>query len=244
VKTSMSAVRVLAWGAAVAFAAATVLQIADYWHLFLQPPNLPETTNLVDRVLGTMAYRTAIWPVFFATGLLFGAGFLALAGLGVAFADRLPAGNRRVALAGSLLLGGILGTVGQLVLVGATKASIDIAYCDCGFKEQEIVSQVWAVMVAQSASEWLVNGATIVAVLAFVAARRLFDGTSMAGAWRTLCIGIALVVLADVAVGLFGRSDELENALRWLLTGALVPIWAIWLGLRHEGISTSPVAAA
>ena len=50
------------------------------------------------------------------------------------------------------------------------QVTIDLSYCDCGFKETEIVSQIWAQMLANGASAWLVNGATVLAAIGVVAA--------------------------------------------------------------------------
>src|SRR5204863_5423010 len=129
----------------------------------------------VDRVLGAIPYRHDIWPIFFTENLLIALGFMALGILGLALAGHVAvADQRRPLLGGALVTAGVLGAAGQLVLVGSVKASIDIPYCDCGFKEQEIVSQVWALMVTQGASEWLVNGAVLLAAIGIAVAGILF----------------------------------------------------------------------
>jgi hypothetical protein len=223
------------------FVVATVLELADRLNLFFQPPNLPASANLVDRVLGSIAYRHDIWPVFFTENLLIGVGFMALSILGVALAAQVAAADqRRPLLGGALVTAGVLGAAGQLVLVGSVKASIDIPYCDCGFKEQEIVSQVWALMVTQGASEWLVNGAVLLAALGIAVAGIVFAGRLGSG-WRTFSWVIAALVVAALLVGLIGRSDDLETALTFLLTGIVVPAWAIWLGLRLPELAAAKV---
>ena len=68
-------IRGLAWALAVLFVAATVLQLVDQLNLVAQPPDLPDSTNLVDRILGQIPYSQAIWPVFFSANLLIGLGF-------------------------------------------------------------------------------------------------------------------------------------------------------------------------
>jgi hypothetical protein len=79
--------RRLSIGIGVAFFVAAILRLVDQLNLVATPPTLPETTNLVDRVLGTITYRNDIWPVFFGTNVLIAIGFAALA------APRLAAGG-------------------------------------------------------------------------------------------------------------------------------------------------------
>src|SRR2546423_5616900 len=188
-----------------------------------------------------MPYRHDIWPIFFTENLLMGVGFMALSILGLALAAQVPeADQRRPLLGGPLVTAGVLGAAGQLVLVGSVKASIDIPYCDCGFKEQEIVSQVWALMVTQGASEWLVNGAVLLAAIGIAVAGIVFAGR-LGSRWTTFSWAIAVLVVIALLVSFIGRTDDLETALTVLLTGILVPLWAVWLGLRFpdRGISAA-----
>jgi hypothetical protein len=231
----MSVIRGLAWGLASLFIAGTLLHLADLLNVFFQPPNLPDSTNLVDRVLGGITYRHNIWPIFFLANLFDGLGFLAVTGLGFALAARMPASDdRRGLLAACLVAGGVLGAAGQLIVIGSVKTSIDIPYCDCGFKEQEIVSQVWALMVTQGAAEWLVNGAVLLAAIGIAIAGAAFGGRAMSDRWGWLSFGISAVVILVLVIGLVGLSEDLDNGLTLLLTGVLVPAWAIWLGLRFD----------
>jgi hypothetical protein len=232
----MSVIRTLAWGLAALFVAATIVHLADQLNVFFQPPNLPESTNLVDRVLATINYRHDVWPLFFAENLLLAFGFMALSGLGFALAARMPANDeRRAVLAASLVVGGVLGTVGQLILIGSVKASIDIPYCDCGFKQQEIVSQVWALMVTQGAQEWLVNGALFLGAIGIAVAGNVFGGGVMPERWTWLSWAISALVILSLVLGFTDLSGDLQT----VLTGLLVPIWAIWLGRRFNSPASS-----
>src|SRR6266487_655223 len=137
----------LAWVVAVAFFLGTVFFAVDRLNLVAQPPTFPDTANLVDRILASIDYRHSIWPVFLATNLLFALGFAAL----VPFAFAMPRGgegSQRPLGPALLALGGVLGAVASLVTVGSVDPSISIPYCDCGFKEQEVISQAWALMIA------------------------------------------------------------------------------------------------
>ncbi len=140
-----------------------------------------------------------------------------------------------------------LGAIGQLVLIGAVKTTIDIPYCDCGFKNEEIVSQVWALMVVQGASDMLVQVASLFAAAGVVVAALAFGGRTMPASWAWLSYAIAI---GFVVVGALSVADVLGDVTQWLtvlLTGILVPAWAFWLasGFRQpEAASGSPELVA
>jgi hypothetical protein len=228
----MRTARWLAWLVGVLFLIGTALQLIDFLNLYATPPDIPETTTMVDARLATYDYRRAIWPVFFLSNLSFGVGFVALTGLGLALASRLSSGDeRRIAIATSLGVAGILGAVGQLILIGATQVTIDIAYCDCGFKETEVVSQIWAQMLANGASQWLVNGAAVLGAIGILAVDASFR-RHMPAAWDIVSWLTATALIAAVLVPQFSLGpEELAFWLQVVASGVLVPIWAIWLGL-------------
>jgi hypothetical protein len=117
--------------------------------------------------------------------------------------------------------------------------TIDIAYCDCGFKETEVVSQIWAQMLADGASRWLVNGAAVLAAIGILAVDASFRGR-MPAAWDIVSWLTATALIAVVLVPRFSLGpEELTLRLQVVVSGLLVPIWAIWLGL-----SLSPRGAA
>jgi hypothetical protein len=234
----MSAIRPLAWAIAVLFVIATILQLADQLNLFFTPPALPDSLNLVQRVLGNIDYRHNIWPIFFAANLLIGLGFGLLSCLGPVLAGRADRDDRRAILAATFIGAGLLGAAGQLVLIGSIKTSIDIPYCDCGFKDQEIVSQVWALMVTQGASEWLVNGAVLFAAAGIAVAGLVFGGSRLSSGWRTYSWVLSGVLLFALVFGFSSLSPDVTNALVLLSTGVLIPIWALWLG--QEFAHSSP----
>jgi len=233
--------RRLSIGIGVLFLLAAILRLIDQLNLVAAPPAHPGD-NLVDRVLNTIPYRHDIWPVFFGTNILVALAFAGLAALGWLLAARMAAtDDRRAWLLGTFVTGGILGAAGQLVLVGAVRAQIDIPYCDCGFKEQEVVSQVWAEMVTQGASAFLIDGALLLGAIGLVVAAGRFAGREMPDRWGWLSIAIAVLVVAWLVLSFVDQGD-LSDGLLLLIIGILVPIWSIWLGLRFG--STSPPATA
>jgi hypothetical protein len=233
-------IRGLAWALAVLFVAATILQLVHQLNLVAQPPDLPESTNLVDRVLGGIPYQQAIWPLFFITNLLIGLGFLVVTALGFALMGATADPDLRVILGASLVAGGILGAAGQALLLGSVKAAIDIPYCDCGFKEQEIVSQVWALMVTRSASDMFVSAAGLLAATGIAAAGNAFR-ERMGDRWRVVSWLVAAVLVLYVVAGFYSVSDDLLTFLSVLTPGILIPVWAIWLGVGFA--SQRPEAA-
>ncbi|HLX34120.1 MAG TPA: hypothetical protein VKR30_02640 [Candidatus Limnocylindrales bacterium] len=230
-------VRTFAFATAGLLIVATLFQLVDQLNLIYQPPAIPEGANLVDRVLALIPYRQQDWPIFLGANLFAGLGFLAVVGLALALAGQVGrSDDRRNLLLWTLASAGLVGLVGQLVLLGAVNASIAIPYCDCGFKNEEIVSQVWAEMVVQSAVQWLIWGASLLAAGGLVISGRLFAGRTMSLAWGwwsylTAALLVVTVVLAYASVG-----GDLSTWLTLAATGIAVPAWAIWLGLRFSAV--------
>jgi hypothetical protein len=241
----MRTLRSVAFGLAGLFFLATLLRLADRLNLVASPADLPASANLVDRVLGSIAYRHDVWPLFFGANILLALGFVAIALLGWLLAARIGLGDdRRALLLGTFAVAGLLGAAGQLILVGSVKASIDVPYCDCGFKQEEVVSQVWALMVSQSASDWLLNGALLIGAGGFVIAASMFGGAEMPDAWAWLSLGIAAVALVALVLGFLDVAGDVPDWLIALASGILIPAWAIWLGRRFPaaGQAAAPTA--
>lgn len=240
-----SMLRTLAMTVAGLFFVATLFQLIDQLNLIYQPPNVPDSANLVDRVTALIPYRHDVWPIFFGANALLGLGFLVIIGLGLVLAGRVArSDDRRNVLLWTLATAGLLGTVGQLILLGAVKASIDIPYCDCGFKTQEIVSQVWAEMVAQSAVQWLIYGATVVGAVGIALAGRLFGGRSMSPSWALLSYGTAILLVISVLLGFADVGGDATSWLTVLVSGVAIPAWALWLGLRFRDADSLESATA
>jgi hypothetical protein len=236
----MRAVRWLAWSVGVLFLIGTALQLVDLLNLYATPPDTG-AANMVEQRLAVQGYRVAIWPIFFLDNLSVGMGFVALTGLGVGLAALLaPPDTRRLAIAVSLGVGGILGAVGQLIVIGATQVTIDLAYCDCGFKETEIVSQIWGQMLLEGARNWLVNGAGVLAAVGIVVVDAAFRAR-LPAAWSILSWLTAAGLIATVVVGVLGVGGDLGLYLLLIVSGVLVPLWTIWLG-ASIGRGSQPAA--
>ncbi len=226
----MRTLRWLAWSAGILFLIGTALQFVDIMNLYATPPETSDTLNMVENRLAIQDYRIAIWPIFFLSNLSIGVAFVAIAGLGLALASLLAIGDaQRIVITTSLGVAGVLGVVGQLILIGATQVTIDLSYCDCGFKETEIVSQIWAQMLLNGASNWLINGALVLSAIGVLAADVAFR-RRMPAAWDIVSWLTAIGLVAAVIVPMLRPEGDLGLYLLALVSGVLVPIWTIWLG--------------
>ena len=225
----MRILRWLAWSVGVLFLIGTALQLVEYFNLWATPPP-PAPLNMVEQRLAVQDYRIAIWPIFALNNFAFALGFIAVAGLGLALAARLGSGDsQRIVLLTSLGIAGVLGAVGQFMVIGAAQVTIDLAYCDCGFKETEIVSQIWGQMLIEGAATWLINAASVLAAIGIVGADIAFR-RRMPAAWDIVSWLTAIGLIATVVVGFINVEGELGFWLQVLVAGILVPVWAIWLG--------------
>lgn len=230
--------RRLCWIVAGLLVVATALQFVDQLNLYAQPPNLPESANMVDRRLGSADYRSAIWPIFFASHFLFGLALLVVVPLAYLVGARLPrTDDRRLVMTSTLAAGALIGAIAELIVVGSVQPTIGLTYCDCGFKEQEVVSQIWAQMLIEGSTVWLLNGAALMLAVGFWLTGTLLRTRGMNETFEWLSRAIAVVFLIPVVLSILETGEEVSNLLAALATGILVPIWAIWLG-RNLGRST------
>jgi len=230
-----------AWLIAIAFILSTILGYVDAFNLVATPPDLPDA-NMVDRTLGSSAYLHAIWPVFLWTNLLSGIGFLAA----VAFASNLAAAAW---IEGGLptfkslaTAGGVIGAIASIIPIGAAQAKVFVQYCDCGFKETEVVSQLWAQMVANDIAFWFLQVAGVVLAIALVALVREWPDRlpPLLRTW-TYITAVALVLAALLATTELLTPDAV-NLLTTAIGVVLIPVWAIWLARSVEataGVATT-----
>ena len=234
----MRPVRWLAWTVGVLFLIGTALQLVDTLNLYVTPPDTG-AASIVQQRLASQDYRVAIWPIFALNNLSFGIAFVAISALGFALAAVLATGDtRRITLVTTLGIGGVLGAVGQLILLGATQVTIDIAYCDCGFKETEIVAQQWAGIVASDISDWLNRVAGVVLAIGLYALVQDAGARipSRLRGW-TLITAVALVLASVVATISPPGLDEIVNVLTSLIGAVLIPVWAVWLARTVDASS-------
>lgn len=230
--------RTLCWILAGLLIAATVLQFVDQLNLYAQPPLLPEAANMVERRLGSQDYRAAIWPIFFASHFLFALALLVVVPLAYILGARLPrTDDRRLVMTSTLAAGALIGAIGELIFIGAIQPTIGLAYCDCGFKDQEVVSQIWGAMLIEGSYRWLLNGTALMLAVGFWVAGTLLRSRGMNEMWQWLSRGIAVAFVVPVVLSILETGEDFANLLAAVATAVLIPIWAIWLG-RNLGGST------
>lgn len=229
---SIALLRPVARIMAVCFVVATVLFVGLALDVFVAPPNLPDAQNLVENILASLDHRAAIWPYDLVSSLLFATALALL----VPFARILGAGagedGRSVLFVWGIGTAGVIGLVGQLIYIGARQVTVDIPYCDCGFKEQEVISQLWAMNLAQGAQSWLLNGTMVLAAIGVLVAGTVFGSGRMPSGLRTLGYALALVLVLSVVVGFLPVDAMIGSLLTALAAGILLPAWAVWAGER------------
>ena len=225
----MRILRWLAWTVGILFLIGTALQLVDFLNLYATPP-AGTPANMVEGRLAAQDYRVAIWPIFAVGNLAFAVGFIALVGLGLALASRVERSRpQRIVIPMTFAVAGVLGAVGQLIVIGAAQVTVDQAYCDCGFKNEEIVSQIWGQMLIEGGTRWLINAASVLAAIGIVGVDVAFR-RRMPAAWDIASWVTAIGLIATVVVGFLSVEGDLPFYLQVLVAGVLVPIWTIWLG--------------
>lgn len=236
-----NAIRRTAWLVAAFGVAATVLTLILSFDLLGAPPVIDSSLDFPSRILANQDFQRSRWPVDLAGTLLFAGLFGAVVLLGALLTGR----TGRVEILGMLGAGGILGIVSQLTYVGAHQAAIDIGYCDCGFRTEEVISQAWGLMLAEGVADWLLQGAAVLLAIGVVYAGQILAVREMPAGWRMLSWALAVVLLVGVALE-FARVDgPLPTLLVGVAAGVLLPIWAGWLAMRlPEGADPGPATQA
>lgn len=229
-----SVLQTLLWVFAGGLVVATILGLGLGFDLFVRPPAIADNLDLPTRLIAIQPFREARWPFEAIATLASALGFGALA-LAAGPLSALAGRDRRAGvLRSAILASGVIGVAANLLYLGATKVTIDLQYCDCGFKTQEVISQFWAIQVANGATDWLNIGAVAFGIVAVSMSAVLFDRSGLPGWWRWLAAGAALFLAVGVVLPLFSDSPlgDLSTA---FATGLLLPAWAIVLALRPNG---------
>ncbi len=239
-----SRVSAFAWIVAIAFIVGTALTYVDRLDLVATPPPLPEGTNMVDRAIAAAGYRQAIYPVFLWTNLAFAVGFAAAVTFGWLVASRWGGTGRLPMFVSFATVGGVIGTLASLIPLGAVNASVWQLYCDCGFKETEIIAGDWAQMVASDVADWFNRFGAVLLALALVAlVREIGDRLPRLFVTWSYVTAVALVGYAVTAV-IGVRAEPLPDLLTTAIGLVLVPVWAVWLGRSIEATAGTAAAEA
>lgn len=223
-------IRRLAWLLAASLLLATLLRIGDNLNVFATPPSLPNG-NLVDRLLGSIPYRQAIWPVYLAWNGLFALAFLLLIPLSTLLARGLGSASGAVRAGTTLLAaGGIIGAVGQVTIIGAVDATISIPYCDCGFKETEVIAQSWAQTLIENATGWLADVGLVLIAIGLIWLARILVARLGRSPFAPLVWIAAGALLVDVAFDRVLQIEALPDLVAIATFGVILPLWAFGIG--------------
>ena len=223
-----TAISRVAWLLAILSVAATVLTLVLAFDLTGAPPPISETADFPTVILSTQSFVQSRWPIDFLGSLLFAVVFGVVALLGALLSAR----TGRVEVLGLLIAGGVLGMASQLTYIGAHQVAVAMPYCDCGFKTEEIISQTWGLLLIDGVADWLLNGAAVLLAVGVVYAGAALAGRGMPAAWRTLSWALAFVLVLGVAVTIIGIDGPIGPLMTAVVTGLLLPIWAVWLAER------------
>jgi hypothetical protein len=242
--TSSSLIRPLSGVIAATFIAATVLLLGLGFDLFVKPPDLPSSNDLVQNLLGRIDFQHAVWPFDLTLNLLFAVGLVSLVPFGRAIGALVsPEDPRTTLFVWAFIVAGILGTAAELIYIGAKQTTIDNAYCDCGYKAQESISQFWALMLIQGVQSWLINGVAVLLAIGVGLSGAVLANRAMPWAWGALSWITAAVLVASLVLSLGHVADPVGPVVQALATGILFPAWAVWLGARFGDRAAAPTGA-
>jgi hypothetical protein len=132
-----------------------------------------------------------------------------------------------------LVVAGVVGIVSQVLNIAVGSAAGPF-YCDCGYKNEEVISLNAALNVGWTMVDWLAIAATTFVGIGIALAGRLVAVSSM---WRTLSLAIAALLLLAVFIRILGSLAfiaafdpfQISDLIVAGTSAILVPIWAILL---------------
>jgi hypothetical protein len=231
-------IRQVGWLVAILGVVATVLTLIVEFNLTGAPPAIDDAADFPTRVLAAQPFNQSRWPLVLAGNLLFAAMFASL----LLLASLLSGRSGRLEPLALLGGGAILGIVSQLTFVGAQQVAIAVAYCDCGFKTEEIISQTWGLMLIGGVATWILNGAAILLAAGAVLVAQALAGRALPATFAPVSWVLAGLLLLSVLLDVIGLEGPVAPLLIAVVSGVLLPYWAWMLatGLPDEA---PPVAA-
>ena len=230
-----SATRVAALLVTVFFVAASVLQVLIVFELLGPRPG--GGVDFIDEVLSGFEWEQDRWPVEFAATLLFGAGFVALGGLGTLLAGLAARGDaRRSLVSGAYLGAGGLGLASQLLWLGVKPTATSPELCECGLRAEEVMSRLMILNVAGETQLWMAIGATLLAAIGAVLIAPVGRRAGMPVGWVWLALAIAILALLAAVLHVL-QAFPADNIVLLVVAGIAVPLWALWIALRTEAIA-------
>jgi hypothetical protein len=235
------------WGAraallaALAFAASTALSALDALNITTPEVHVADGIPLPDRVFAILQNESARFPWVFTATVIAIVSFAALAALGPVLRRGYGGDDPEGSLvSGAFAFGGLIGIAGQLAFLGGQVVATETTYCDCNFKDPQLIARGGVLDLVSSMQTWMIVGVMIAFGIGLIAVATLAARRQAPGGWVLLSrwLGVVLVILAVIRAGL----PPLVSSLGWqidadLITGVgalvvllvLVPWWALWL---------------
>ncbi len=222
--SSAALLRWLCWALAIFVIATAVLSIGINRNILVNPPDLSGVSDFVARLAAISTYDQQALPILLVSNFVGLGVFLIVTVLGVALRGYAAPGSARDVMAVVFILAGTVGVIAQLMLIGLNQAAA-ASYCDCGYKNEELIGLFKALDVGFSVQNWLAIGAlTIVGVAAALAGWLV----NVSAAWRTLSYAIAIGLIVAAALDVINQGD-LGTLVSGFVAGILVTIWAVML---------------
>ena len=234
------------WLAAIAgasFGLAALLTLLDSLNLTAPAPSIPPEAALPDRILAILQNQSERFPVVLIASLIAVAAFAALAALGPVLRRAFGSAHepRGAVLVGTLALGGTVGVIGQLIFIGGQAVASDATYCECAFRDPQLIARGGVLDLVLSINAWMTWGSiSFFAAGLFVAASHPEAGRVAPRRWILLTRTLAALMLVVAVLG--AGFPPLAQSLGWdldpsLVTGVpslvvllvLVPWWSFWL---------------
>jgi hypothetical protein len=245
VAVSWQAVRRLALAVAILAIVSAVMTVIYTLALPPLPPPPPEVDDLVAQLESFQAIDQQLFPWTFVQSVVTIALFLCAALLGMLLRRWANASALRDAMVLLFVVGGVLGIAGNVLNIAASSLAAG-GYCDCGYKNEELIALNYASRLGWDAANWLVIAALTLLSFGVASAGRLVAVSSL---WRTVSYAIAGLILLAAAIRAVASfvfisafdPFQVSDLLTAVAAGILVPIWAILLA---RGLPRSTEMAA
>jgi hypothetical protein len=234
------------WLAAIAgasFGLGALLTLVDSLNLTAPAPDIPPDAALPDRILAILQNQSQRFPVVLIASLVATVAFAALAALGPVLRRAFGTAHdpRGSVLVGLLALGGAVGVIGQLIFISGQAVASDATYCECAFRDPQLIARGGVLDLVSSINAWMTWGSiAFFAAGLFAAASHPEAGRVAPRSWIVLTRTLATLMVIVAVVG--AGFPPLAQSLRWyldpsLVTGVpslvvllvLVPWWSFWL---------------
>ena len=230
-----TAIRVTALLVTAFFVAATVLQALIIFEVLGPRPG--GGLDFIDETLRVFEWESERWPVEFAAAALFGLGFVSLGGVGTLLAGLAAPGDARRTLVRASYLGAAgIGLASQLLWIGVKPIATSPQLCECGLREEEVMSRLMILNVADNTQVWLVIGAILLSAIGAVLVAPVGRRAGLPVGWVWLSLAIA--VLGPLAAVLrVLETFPADAVVLIVVAGLAVPVWALWIALSAYTIA-------